>query len=158
MLLFPGLAPSVQWKGKIKLLNRLLCLFPSPLAIPAAETWPCLLFALRFFLSPCSNTQSQSFDHVSGSCCSSANPLLSSALLPSHHLSFFNIAALASCSLWSWGVPRSLPLFWLLQALLCGIAPIPPFFLFQRNSHDCANFLTGKHLFQAILLPSYAES
>lgn len=85
---------------KWKLLNHLLCLFPSPLAIPAphseaAAMWPCLLFGLRFFLPPWSNTQS--FDNVLGNCCPPASPLVSWALLPSHHLSFFNIALLAFC-------------------------------------------------------------
>lgn len=130
ILLSPGLAPSVQWRRKIKLLSHLFCVFPSPLAIPAlhseaAEAWPCLLFGLRFFLPPCSNTQTQSFDRVLGNCCSSASPLVSSALLPSHQLSFFNIALVAFCNLLSGGVPWTLLLFWLLQALLCSVGSHP---------------------------------
>lgn len=162
MLLFPGLAPSVQGRGKIKLLNHLLCLFPSPLAIlaphsKAAEMWPCLLSGLRFFLPPWSNPQS--FDHVMGSCCSSASPLVSSALLPSHHLSFFNIALLSFCSLLSVVVPWTLLLFWLLQALLCSVGSHPS--LYSSSSRQtCMTVQTSSVkncLFQAIRLPGYAE-
>lgn len=140
MLLFPGLAPSVQWRGEIKLLNHLLCPFPSPLAIlaphsKAAVMWPCLLFGLRFFLPLWSNTQS--FDHVLGNCCSSASPLVSLALLPSHHLSFFNIALLAFCNLLSVVVSWTLPLFWLLQALLSSVGSHPS--LYSSSSRETSS-------------------
>lgn len=162
VLLFPGLAPSVPWRGKVKLLNHLLCPFPSPLAIlaphgEAAEMWPCLLFGLRFFLPPWSNTQS--FDHVLGNCCSSASPLVSSALLPSHHLSFFIIDLLVFCSLLSVVVPWTFCLFWLLQALLCSVGSHPS--LYSSSSRPSMTVQTSSVkncLFQAIWLPGYAGS
>lgn len=140
MLIFPGLTPPNTTKRKKSFESPFtsVSIFPGNFCFHTVKrqkcglTWP--------LVTDFSSQVKQSFDLVLGNYCSSANPPVSSVLLPGHHLIFFKYCSpsrrpFATSSLWVSRVPC--PCFSCSRlCLLCSavstpslsLSSMPPFF------------------------------